>query len=74
MSQQYRFQPTTFKRINFYFDWTYAIGLGASISLDNMAIELPFIKFEIVFYSKKDLEKYNKIANYFSTNANLLED
>lgn len=73
---QYRFQPKKFRRLNASYDWTYGLGLGLGIyfSETSIRLEIPFVSFEVVYYTKKQVEKYQRIAEYFASEAAELED
>lgn len=72
MSKEYKFQPTKFKRINFSLEWSHGIGLGFYISTSIIAIEIPFMIFEIMYLSKQEVEEHQRIAEFFAKNADLL--
>ena len=74
MSQNYKFSPMKFRRINLTWYTGASIGLGISLYKWAISIELPFIIFDLSYLSKKELDKMQKIANYFAENADLLDE
>lgn len=73
MSQEYKFQPTTFKKIDFWAYHVKAIGLGISLDCWSISIQIPFFVVELTYFTKKQQVERQRIADYFSKNADLLD-
>ena len=73
MTPTYKFKPAEFKRIDF---WAYrvdAIGLGISLDCWSISIQVPFFVIELSYHTKKEKEELDRIAKYFSENAELFD-
>lgn len=67
MSQ--KFQPKKFRKIDFSWYRVPAIGLGISIGKWSISVELPFIVFDLIYFTDKELEGKQRLADFFSKNA-----
>lgn len=74
MSQEYKkFQPTQFKKIDFWAYHVKAIGFGISLDCWSISIQVPFFVIELAYYTKKEMAELQSIANYFSKNATVVD-
>ena len=74
MSQEYKFQPAKFKKIDFWSYHVKAIGLGISLDCWSISIQVPFFVIELSYHTKKEMAEMQRIADFFAKNADLLED
>ena len=72
MSQ--KFNPKQFKRLNFSIDKINAFGIGISFDCWAISIQVPFFVIELVYFTDEQLDRMQKMANFFSENARELEE
>lgn len=68
------FRPRKFKKVDLGWYFFPSIGLGISMSKWNISIELPFLVIDLSYFTEKDLRDRQRLADFFSENAELLED
>lgn len=71
---QYKMEPKKYKRVNFYIDWMYGVGAGIYLRKWSIGLHLAFFTIDVEYLTKKDIEKYNRMAEYFAKNIDILED
>lgn len=74
MTQPYKFQPAKFKKIDFWWYNFKAIGFGISIDCWSISIQVPFFVVELSYHTKKEMAEMQRLADFFSKNAELYED
>ena len=69
-----QFEPKKYRRIDFSWYRVPSIGLGISIGKFSISVELPFIVFDLIYFTKKELAGKQRLANFFAKNAVVWDD